>query len=131
MNLTNNIDSIEDEIKVTVEGDLLEINANGNGNFEWIEKFWSFVSAECERTTCRKVLAVVRTTEPLRARDAFVLISLFQRLGLKSLCRIAWVELNPDMYRAAALGETVLMNRYYPIRLFNNATAAREWLSRE
>ena len=88
------------------------------------------VSAECGRTACRKVLAVLYTNEPLSTLDAFDLASLFQRLGLKDLIRIAWVELNPDVHDSALFGETILVNRFYPIRLFANVTAAREWLYR-
>lgn len=131
MKSLNRMQTTQDEITVTVESELLQITANGKGDFAWAEKFWTMVSAEFERAARRNVLAVLYTTEPLNTMEAFDLAILLQRLSIKSQCQIAWVELNPDVYEAALFSETILVNRFFPIRLFDNVTGAREWLFRE
>ena len=119
---------MENEIVITFEGDYVKAVANGEKDFDYNTKLWTGIIAECRKNACLKVLGVAYTTRPLRTMEAYKTAELFRQLGVTHEFRIAWVEKNPETYDTPYFVETVLVNRGFTARLFDDEARAMDWL---
>ena len=119
---------MKNEIVITFEGTHVQAIANGEKDFEYSTQLWTNIVQACHDNNCRKILGIANTTKPLRTMEAYQHADLFRELGLTHDYRIAWVELNPDAYETTYFVETVLVNRGFPGRLFEDEVQAKKWL---
>ena len=116
------------EIIITFEGAYVQVVANGDKDFEYATELWTSVVKACQQYDCLKILGISTTGKPLKTMEAYQHAELFRELGLTHDYRIAWVELNPDAYETTYFVETVLVNRGFPGRLFEDEVQAKKWL---
>jgi hypothetical protein len=115
-------------IVVSFEGEYVKIRSDGDKTYEYSEELWQTVGDACRKHDCYCVLGIAETTRPLPVIDGIDLPQIFQQAGITSDYKIAWVELNTDAFEAVQFLETVLVNRYFNVRLFSEIAAAKEWL---
>lgn len=116
------------ESRVTFEGDHVKVISNGEKNIEVATRIWTEVVKVCEKHDCYRVLGIADTTVPMDIMDAYDHGKLLDELGLKKKYRIAWVEKNPVAFNSVYFIETVLINRSFTVRLFDDPADAKSWL---
>lgn len=119
---------MKNELKITFEGDYVQIISNGEKNYEFSKRVWSGAVVACEKHDCYDILGIADTTVPLTAWEGYEHADLFEQLGIDTRYRIAWVEKNAEAYQAVYFVETVLFNRGFPGRVFLDEAEAKEWL---
>ena len=119
---------MRNEITITLEGDYVQVLADGEKDYEYAEKLWTAVVAFCQERDCYRILGIANTSSPMEAVDGYDHARLFRDLGISHEYRIAWVELRAHAKDMAAFIETVLVNRGLPGRLFSSVDEAKDWL---
>jgi len=113
---------------VTFEGDYVRVVSNGDKDHEVATNVWTEVVRVCEVNHCYRVFGLASSTTPIEVLDACDHGRFFRDLGVDSKYRMARVETNPEAVDIAAFVETVLFNRGFPGRLFDDESDALEWL---
>lgn len=114
--------------KVSFEGDYVRVLADGEKDMDFARRLWREVARVCEESGCYRVLGIANSTKPQGTSGAYEHAELFESLGFRNRIRVAWVERNPDAVEAVQFIETVLLNRYFPVRLFTDIAEAEAWL---
>ena len=119
---------MKNEISVTFEGRYVLAFSNGEKNIELATKLWTEIVSECKKHDCFNILGIADTSAPINTTGAIDHVELFQKLGLTTHYRIAWVELNPEYYHTASFVETILSSYGVNCRVFMDLKDARKWL---
>ena len=114
---------------VSYRNDHVRIEVHGNERgIEKARAFWTQVSALCREHDCLKVLGVSDSTGAVPTMDGYEHADMFRELGISEKTRIAWAELDDHARKATHFVETVLLNRGWTCKLFDNEKDARQWL---
>jgi len=119
---------VTDQVTITHEGEYVEVHSNGEKNYQFVVDLWTAIRDACVEHRCFKVLGIAETEVPIDTYDALEIADLFEQLKIDDKYRIAWVELNPRIYRTAFFIESVLSNRGLPGRVFLQVKEAKDWL---
>ncbi len=119
---------VSNELRVSFEGHHVQVTSNGEKDLAFAVRVFSAMRDECLEHDCYKVLGIDNTTVPQSTLDGFENAKLLADLGFNGPYRIAWVELNPAVFQATQFIETVLLNRGFSARLFDNVEQAIAWL---
>jgi hypothetical protein len=122
---------MENELEISFEGDHIKVIANGVKDYEFARRVYTGIHDACIENSCFKVLGIGKTTRSQSTLEAFDNARLWKDLGFTFQYRIAWVELNSAAMDTAQFIETVLINRGFPVRLFNDIEDARQWLFKD
>ena len=76
---------MEDQYKITFEGNLIKVSLNGREDIEVASRLWPEVVEACQKYNCFKVLGVAETTKPLGAADSYQHAELFKKLGIQTV----------------------------------------------
>jgi len=82
----------------------------------------------CEEHQCFKILALGYLENSLSTLDNYDMAAVYAGAGFSSKYRMAWVDMNPETRESSEFGETVLFNRGFQVRLFDNEEHGRQWL---
>lgn len=115
-------------ITVSFEGDHVLVLADGDKDYEFLEKLWSQISRACEKHQCFNVLGIANTSTPIEAVEAYELPRIFRENNIDDRYRIAWVEQSPEAVDTISFVESILSNRDLPGRQFATEKKARAWL---
>lgn len=119
---------LENETVISFEGDYVKVISNGVKRLKYSTELWKGVVETCREHDCRYILGVSYTTKPLRTMEAYKHADLFRELGMTHEYKIAWVESNPETIETTYFVETVLVNRGFTARIFDDEKNALEWL---
>lgn len=100
----------------------------GAKDLDFARRLYAAIRDACVAHDCFNVLGIGDTTSAQSTADAFENAGLFRELGITPRYRIAWVESNAEARKTAQFIETVLVNRGFAARLFENEADARAWL---
>ncbi len=107
----------------------IEVHSVGENDYQFAISFWNEIVKNCRQHNCYHVLCIAKTTNPVTTMDAYKRYRLLKETGITTQYRIAWVELNPEVFTSYRFIETVLHNRgMYNIQLFSDIEKAKEWL---
>jgi len=115
-------------IIATFEEWYVQVLVDQDRDFEYSVELWSSVARACRQYDCYSVLMIADTNTTLAVMDGIDLGQLLQESGITGEYRIAWVELNAEAFEAIRFLETVLINRYFNVRLFSSEAKAKLWL---
>jgi hypothetical protein len=116
------------ELIITFENDYVQIISNGEKSFESSLKIWTNAVKVCQKHNCFKVLGVASSTKMHTTIESYQHGALFHQINIDHKFKIAWVELNPDAISSIKFIETVLLNRGYNVKLFQDVEEAKTWL---
>jgi len=119
---------MENSLNIEFAGDHVLVMADGDKDYQYMDRLWREVAVACEQHNCYNVLGIANTTTPVEAVEGYDLPAIFRELGIGQHYRIAWVENNQDARDMVEFVVTVLANRGMPGRLFDTEAEAREWL---
>lgn len=116
------------QITATLEDQYVQVLVDPDRDFEYATALWSEVAKACRKFDCFSVLLIAHTTTALTVMDGIDLGQLFEESGITGEYQFAWVELNAEAFEAMRFLETVLINRYFNVRLFSDKSEAKQWL---
>jgi len=122
------VSQIKRRITTTFEGRYVQVLVDQDRDFEYSAELWSRVAKACRQYDCYSVLMIADTNTTMPVMDGIDLGQLLQESGITGEYQIAWVELNAEAFEAIRFLETVLINRYFNVRLFSSETEAKLWL---
>ncbi len=107
----------------------IEVHSVGEKDYQFATSLWNEIVINCRQHNCFHVLGIAKTTIPVTTMEGFKHYQLLNEVGITTQYRIAWVELNPEVYSTYRFIENVLHNRgMYNIKLFSDIKEAKEWL---
>ena len=119
---------MENEIRVTLENNFVQVISNGDKNYKHVCEVWSKTTQFCLENDCFKILGIAKTTNPISSFEAYDHTKLFLELGISDKFKIAWVELNSKFKENIKFVEFVLNNRGFPGKVFDQIDTAKNWL---
>ena len=107
----------------------LEVTSIGENDCQFETNLWNEIVINCRQHNCYHVLGIAKTTSPATTMGAYKRYQQLKGAGITTQYRIAWVELNPEVFSSYRFIETVLHNRgMYNIQLFSDIEEAKKWL---
>lgn len=117
-----------------VDGDILCVHATGDRDKdnpgEAARDAWARVAQKCRETGHTRVLIISEVTGRYPIRDTYETMSTLDRHGISKDWKIAYVNSDPECREDLMFMMAVADNKEYMVRLFNDASRARKWLSR-
>ncbi len=96
-------------------------------SFEISHQYWTEVAKECERTGMMKLLVEENIVGNGPMPDMFNLSAALPDMGFSDR-KIAFVDCIADQAELNSFGELVAVNRGLNVKMFDNISAAEEWL---
>jgi hypothetical protein len=116
-------------MKFVFKDKYIEVRSDGEKDYQFAVSLWNEVVKICRKHNCYHVLGIAKTTIPVTTMEGYKQYQLLNEVGITSQYRIAWVELNPEVYSTYRFIENVLHNRgMYNIKLFSDIEVAKKWL---
>ena len=116
-----------------VEGDLLRVDLRGDrpakeALTQASREAWCEISRLASELACQKLLVVSHARGDYPTSNAYEINSTLEECGVQRDWAIAFVNFDAATYEDIKFAETVVVNRRFNIRVFNNVDAARSWL---
>lgn len=96
-------------------------------SFEISHQYWTEVSAECERTGMMRLLVEENILGNGHMPDIFNMSAALPAMGFRDK-KTAFVERIADQSELNSFDELVAVNRRLNVKMFDNVSAAEEWL---
>ena len=115
-------------MSVVFKGDHVEAVSSGDKSLETAARLWGEITRLCKENDCFRVLGIADSTKQMSVMDSMDHQQLFKALNITPKYKIAWVELNEEEFGKLKTLETILINRGFRGKAFQNIEAARKWL---
>jgi len=118
-----NIQAHEDHLRVEVSGDREAGDAVADAGLVGQQ-----IVEACRNSKIDRILLVLKLSGHASAIDIFEIVTGSEKYGWNHDIKAAFVDLNAESIDDVKFAETVAFNRAYRVRVFDNESAARQWL---
>lgn len=116
------------QLSITDMGEYVKVELSGKMTIEENYKVWEEILQACKLFKCTKIFGV-SNLQRFETMQAYEHKNIFQRAGVNTKYRIAWVEKSRENEPMAQFVETVLLNRgLLNGQLFKTEEEALVWL---
>ena len=123
------VDQINYEVKMKVEGDLLHYFITGERDFRSSYLMWKRIYRDCAEYGVNKVRATVLLNGVLDRMEIPLLIHKLIELNNSKPITCAWVDHNAHSFQDNLVGERIPRPKSMNIQIFNNEEDAENWLA--
>ena len=115
-------------MSVVFKGDYVEAVSRGDKSLETATRLWAEITRLCNEHNCFSVLGIADSTKQMSVMDSMDHQQLFKAFNITPRYKIAWVELNKQEFHKLKALETILLNRGFRGKAFQNIEEAKSWL---
>lgn len=117
--------------KIEFKEEYVQVNLNGEIDAKNELETWKKIREECEKYKCYNVLGITgKNVSPYTIIDAYEYPKIFEKAGIDSKYRIAWVNKDPKVYNLGKFAVNVMKNQEagYSCQTFLYVSDAKKWL---